>query len=94
MAVYVPNKWRVGGSKAEATGRGSGEDRVLIFLAEKDHLRGVGGSYHEDLKNSEWVGRMEVVEHEGEEHVFHLMKPDCEKAIDLVNKFATFINQE
>lgn len=68
--------------------------RVLIFLAEKDHLRGVGGSYYEDLKNSGWVGRVEVVDHEGEEHVFHLMKPDCEKAIDLVNKFATFINEE
>jgi acetyl esterase/lipase len=67
-------------------------EKVLIFLAQNDHLRGVGGWYYEELKKSGWVGNVEVVEHEGENHVFHLRKPDCEKAIDLVNKFSAFIN--
>jgi len=30
--------------------------------------------YYEELKNSGWVGNVEVVEHEGEAHVFHLKK--------------------
>jgi hypothetical protein len=54
----------------------------------------VGRSYYEDLKKSGWAGNVEVVEHEGEAHVFHLMDPDCENAIDLVNKFGAFINKE
>ncbi|KAG6653117.1 2-hydroxyisoflavanone dehydratase-like [Carya illinoinensis] len=68
-----------------------GCERMLIFFAENDHLRGVGGSYYEELKKSGWGGSVEVVEHQGEDHIFHLMKPDSENAIDLVNKFASFI---
>ncbi|KAG2705440.1 hypothetical protein I3760_05G053300 [Carya illinoinensis] len=53
----------------------------------------VAGSYYEELKKSRWGGSVEVVEHQGEDHVFHLMKPDSENAVDLVNKFASFIVQ-
>jgi acetyl esterase/lipase len=69
-----------------------GCERLLIFIAENDHLSGRGRWYYEELKKSGWVGNVEVVEHEGEAHVFHLKKPECENAVDLLNKFAAFIN--
>ena len=69
-----------------------GCERVLIIFAQKDHLRGVGECYYKELKKRGWLGTMEVVEHEGKGHIFHLMKPDCEKVVDLVNKFVSFIN--
>jgi acetyl esterase/lipase len=69
-----------------------GCERVLIFIAENDHLSGRGRRYYEELKKSGWVGNVEVVEHLGEAHVFHLKKPECENAVDLLNKFAVFLN--
>lgn len=68
-------------------------ERVLIFLAEKDHLLSVGKSYVEELKKSGWHGSVEVVESLGEEHCFHLFKPTSEKALDLVAKFSSFLNK-
>ncbi|XP_062024885.1 2-hydroxyisoflavanone dehydratase-like [Rosa rugosa] len=68
-----------------------GCDRVLIFFAEKDHLRQVGQWYCDELKKSEWGGSVEVVEHED---VFHLRRePEGEKAQDLIKKFGSFIKQ-
>lgn len=68
--------------------------RLLIFVAEKDHLMIVGQRYYEELKKSAWGGTAEIVENLGEEHCFHLFKPKCEKALDLTNKFISFIKQE
>lgn len=68
--------------------------RVLIFFAADDHLREAGQMYYDDLKKSEWGGSVEVVEHEGECHVFHLFKPECEKTVEMVKKFGSFINQK
>lgn len=68
-----------------------GCERVLVFLAEKDHLLEVGKTYVEDLKKSGWGGTLEIVETEGEEHCFHLFNPKSDKALDLVNKFVSFL---
>lgn len=73
---------------------GIGCGRVLIFFAAEDHLREVGQWYYDELAKSKWGGSVEVVEHEGESHVFHLMKPDCETATNLIKKFGSFINQK
>ncbi|KGN61726.1 2-hydroxyisoflavanone dehydratase [Cucumis sativus] len=66
--------------------------RVKIFLAENDFLKSGGKNYEEDLKSSGWNGTVETVEHGEENHVFHLKKPECEKAVDLLEKLASFIN--
>ncbi|XP_022944136.1 probable carboxylesterase 12 [Cucurbita moschata] len=66
--------------------------RVKIFLAEKDSLKFGGRNYDEDLKSSGWKGAVETVEHGGEDHVFHLKMPECEKAVDLMEKLSCFIN--
>ena len=68
--------------------------RVLVFLAENDHLRDVGWNYCEELKKSGWEGMVETVENHGERHVFHLMNPRCENAATLMGKIVSFLNQE
>ncbi|XP_056161018.1 2-hydroxyisoflavanone dehydratase-like [Syzygium oleosum] len=67
-----------------------GCEKVLVFLAERDHLRGRGLWYYEELKKSGWGGTVQIMEHEGESHVFHLLKPHCDKALDLKDKLVTF----
>lgn len=64
--------------------------KVLIFVAQKDFLRQQGWNYYEILKKSEWSGSVEIVETEDEEHVFHLLKPACDKALELMDKTVTF----
>ncbi|KAA8545887.1 hypothetical protein F0562_020662 [Nyssa sinensis] len=69
-----------------------GCDRVLIFVAEKDHLRGVGRAYFEELRESGWGGTVEIVEYEGEDHCFHMDDPTCQNAVALIKKIVSFIN--
>ncbi|GKE19990.1 2-hydroxyisoflavanone dehydratase-like protein, partial [Tanacetum coccineum] len=59
--------------------------KVLVCVAGDDTLKDRGVMYYELLKNSGWNGEVEIVESKGEDHVFHLFKPDCEEA----NKFVT-----
>lgn len=68
-------------------------NRVLICVAEKDNLKERGLFYDETLRDSEWVGEVEIAETEGEDHVFHLFNPNSEKAVALLEKIASFINQ-
>ncbi|KAG6779453.1 hypothetical protein POTOM_015835 [Populus tomentosa] len=66
--------------------------RVLIFVAGKDRLRDRGVRYYEALRRSGWGGMVEIVETEGEDHVFHLMNPNCAKARVMMEKVVSFIN--
>ncbi|KAJ7001118.1 carboxylesterase 5 [Populus alba x Populus x berolinensis] len=66
--------------------------RVLIFVAGKDRLRDRGVRYYEALRRSGWGGMVEIVETEGEDHVFHLMNPNCAKARVMMEKAVSFIN--
>ncbi|KAK8518821.1 hypothetical protein V6N13_017911 [Hibiscus sabdariffa] len=67
--------------------------RVLVCVSEKDFLRERGVAYHETVKKSGWDGEMEMVEIQGEGHVFFLLEPDCEKAVDLMNRVSSFLNR-
>ncbi|GLT37004.1 hypothetical protein SLA2020_113480 [Shorea laevis] len=71
-----------------------GCERVLIFVAENDHLNVVGKNYYEELKKSGWGGEVEIVETAGEVHNFHLRNSSTDKAVELVNKFVSFIKHE
>ena len=66
--------------------------RVMVMVAGDDFLVGRGRTYYEALKNSGWDGEVELVETEGEGHVFHLVDPTKEKAQILVKQFASFLN--
>lgn len=68
-------------------------DRVLILVAEKDILKDRGWLYHENLVKSRWRGTAEIVETEGEDHVFHMFNPTSEKAKSLLKRLASFVSQ-
>ncbi|KAJ4896885.1 putative carboxylesterase 12 [Raphanus sativus] len=73
---------------------GLGCGKVLVLVAEKDALARQGWGYKAKLEKSGWKGKVELVESEGEEHVFHLTRPDCERAVEAMKKFAGFIKGE
>lgn len=67
--------------------------RVLILVAGQDPLRHRGRHYKEALEKSGWSGIAEVIEFEGEFHVFNLSSPKCEKALSMLKTLASFLNQ-
>lgn len=70
-----------------------GCEKVIVCVAEKDLLKDRGFYYAEMLKKSGWGGKtVEVLESKGEDHVFHLMNPDCDNALDMLKKVASFMN--
>ncbi|KAF9622497.1 hypothetical protein IFM89_031901 [Coptis chinensis] len=66
--------------------------RVLVCVAEIDTLKHRGRYYYENLGKNGWEGVVEFMEAEGENHVFHLFSPTCEKAGDLMKRVAAFMN--
>ncbi|CAN1278498.1 Probable carboxylesterase 13 [Linum perenne] len=69
--------------------------KVLVIVAEKDVLKERGKSYYDELKKktgSGWKGEVEIVETNGEDHVFHLKDNDCANAVNLRKKICSFIN--
>ncbi|XVE70034.1 hypothetical protein DITRI_Ditri10aG0039200 [Diplodiscus trichospermus] len=73
---------------------GLGCKRVLVCVAEKDVMRDRGWLYFEALGRSGWMGVVEVMETEGEDHGFHLQELECEKAKDLITRLAAFYNRD
>ncbi|XP_031260320.1 2-hydroxyisoflavanone dehydratase-like [Pistacia vera] len=71
-----------------------GSKRVLIFVAEKDHLNVVGRNYYQELKESGWKGSAEILENEGEDHCFHMENLSNEKAVTLIQRFVSFMKEE
>ncbi|KAL4309456.1 hypothetical protein GQ457_01G026370 [Hibiscus cannabinus] len=72
---------------------GLGCDRVLVIVAEKDILKDRGRFYYDKLVKSEWKGKAEIMENEGEDHVFHIFNPESDKAKSLIKRLAAFLNQ-
>lgn len=68
-------------------------ERVLVLVAGKDILRDRGKLYYERLMKSGWPGKVEIIETEGEDHVFHIFQPNCEKAQNFMKHIAAFVNQ-
>ncbi|KAM0952528.1 putative carboxylesterase [Dioscorea sansibarensis] len=66
--------------------------KVMVMVAGKDVLRERGRVYCEMVKESGWDGEVELHESEEEDHVFHLNKPECDKALALLDKMVTFFN--
>ncbi|KAM3264623.1 2-hydroxyisoflavanone dehydratase isoform X1 [Capsicum annuum] len=68
--------------------------KILIFTAEKDVMRGRSLAYYDALKKSGWKGEVEIMETQGEDHVFHLLEPTCEKAGVLMKRLVDFFNEK
>lgn len=70
---------------------GLGCGRVLVAVAERDVLKDRGRAYCKALKGNGWRGVVELLETEGEDHVFHLLKPGSDKALEMMARLAGFI---
>lgn len=73
---------------------GLGCGRALVCVAEKDVLRDRGLVYYTALAGSGWMGVAEMFETDGEDHAFHLHDLGCEKARDLIQRLAAFLNRD
>lgn len=73
---------------------GLGCGRVLVCVAEKDPLRDRGWMYYEALGQSGWMGVAEIMETDGEDHGFHLHDLENERAKDLIQRLAAFLDRD
>ncbi|KAH7679409.1 Carboxylesterase protein [Dioscorea alata] len=71
-----------------------GCQKVMVWVAEKDFVRARGVAYCEALKKSGWNGDVKLVEHQGQGHVFHLLDPQCQQALEFLEDLGEFLNQE
>ena len=63
---------------------------MLIFIAEEDYLTVAAKNYYRKLKMNRWKGTIELVENEKEDHYFHLLDLDSDKAQEMRHKFVSF----
>lgn len=70
-----------------------GCSRLFLCTGEKDELvpKEIGTKFVEAMKKSEWKGEIEFIEVENEGHCFQCSNPETEKAKDLINRMASFI---
>ncbi|VAI13243.1 unnamed protein product [Triticum turgidum subsp. durum] len=69
-------------------------ERVMVCVAEGDFLRWRGRAYAEAVaaaRGGQGHG-VELLETMGEGHVFHLFKPDCDKAKEMFHRIVAFVN--
>lgn len=64
--------------------------RMLVCWAGNDGLKEWQKAYYEAVKKSGWQGEVEICESEGEEHCFHILTPEKEKAKQLMDLAASF----
>ncbi|XP_031276622.1 2-hydroxyisoflavanone dehydratase-like [Pistacia vera] len=68
-----------------------GCSRLLVSVAELDVLRDRGVLYYNAVKESGWKGEVELVEVEGEDHAFHILKYETQNAMKLIKRLASFL---
>ncbi|KAH7567384.1 hypothetical protein JRO89_XS07G0061900 [Xanthoceras sorbifolium] len=73
---------------------GLGCRRVLVCVAENDVLKDRGWLYYNELGRCGWNGVVEIVETDGENHVFHLYDLQSDKAKALIRRLAAFFNRD
>ncbi|KAJ0983825.1 hypothetical protein J5N97_002181 [Dioscorea zingiberensis] len=73
---------------------GLGCEKVMVCVAGKDLVRGRGRLYYEKLISSGFRGKVEFLESQGEDHVFQLFNPGCDKALEMMNLLVDFFNSQ
>ena len=69
-----------------------GCERMLVCAAEKDWVAAARDrAYYDAVAASAWPGSAAWLETEGEEHVFFLLKPECDRAKALMDRVVAFI---
>ncbi|KAJ8421210.1 hypothetical protein Cgig2_002376 [Carnegiea gigantea] len=64
--------------------RGLGCGRMMVYIAQQDELRERDVWYYQQVKESRWPGRVELVEAKGEDHVFHILYPNSPSTKKLI----------
>ncbi|KAF6147222.1 hypothetical protein GIB67_039352 [Kingdonia uniflora] len=67
---------------------------ALIFVTDQDVYRDCGWLYYETLRKRDWRGVVEIMEIEGEDHVFHLFSQTSQKALDMIKRLGSFLRQD
>jgi len=68
--------------------------RMLIFIVEEDYLTVAAKNYYRKLKMNRWKGTIKLVENEKEDHYFHLLDLDSDKAQEMRHKFVSFLKHD
>uniref|UniRef100_A0A2P2IN98 Uncharacterized protein MANES_10G066400 n=1 Tax=Rhizophora mucronata TaxID=61149 RepID=A0A2P2IN98_RHIMU len=66
--------------------------KVLVIVAGKDFLKHRGRYYYENLKKCGWSGEVEIMEAEGEGHVFHMFNPAGQNSVAMLQKISALLN--
>ena len=72
--------------------RGLGCGRMMVYIAQQDELRARDVWYYQQVKESGWPGRVELVEAKGEGHVFHILYSNSSNTKTLIRDAAKFLN--
>lgn len=67
-------------------------ERVMVCAAEGDFLRWRGRAYAEAVAAASGEHVVELLDTEGEGHVFYLFTPDCDKAKEMLGRMVAFVN--
>ncbi|KAL5785492.1 hypothetical protein ACOSQ2_007884 [Xanthoceras sorbifolium] len=68
-----------------------GCSRLLVGVAQLDVLRERGIWYVNAVKESGFQGEVELVEVEGEDHAFHILRYESENASKMIKRLASFL---
>ncbi|WMV31143.1 hypothetical protein MTR67_024528 [Solanum verrucosum] len=73
-----------------------GCSRLFVCTGEQNELipAEIGTKFVEVVKKSGWKGEIELIEVEGEGHVFQCKNPQAEKSKDLIKLMASFIQRK
>ncbi|KAL6656567.1 hypothetical protein ACP70R_004347 [Stipagrostis hirtigluma subsp. patula] len=66
--------------------------RALVSVATKDVMGDRGRRYAALLRHGEWCREVTLVESEGEDHAFHLVRPRRATAVALMDRVVEFVN--
>ncbi|GAY36899.1 hypothetical protein CUMW_280110 [Citrus unshiu] len=69
-------------------------DDPLVNPAVGSNLTSLQGCARMLLKESGWKGDVEIVDSQGEQHVFHLRNPDCKNAVSMLKKTAALFSHD
>ena len=64
----------------------------MVYIAQQDELRERDVWCYQQVKESGWSGRVELVEAKGENQVFHILHPNCSNTNTLIQDVAKFLN--
>ncbi|MED6193832.1 hypothetical protein PIB30_023064 [Stylosanthes scabra] len=70
---------------------GIGCSKLLICVAGKDKLRDRGLWYYDSVKNSGWLGELDLYEETQEDHVYHIHNPQSHTAHKFIKRLSSFL---